>query len=295
MSNNNINFDLTQQGQNISPKVVNQLINEVKKQPIATTNGVVGYDSKFVPEKINQSNPSQENILIKNKGVSLLKRSSYGSGQSGTDAKEFYAGSYIEAGNPIFPFENGLITYSGLYTDSYMLREVCDNPTAKEAFNFAFRTDDEGFFAYKATASIAPVSIIGLYNNYGNVLNAAWKSLAGNSWNSIPDITDMVSGNIEVRNLYTQARNFSEDFCTFPSGLSGELSGYINIWAERISDNWYINLQPVPTVSGLVVWDIETAQYIVDASDQLYKCYMPTSGDDNNYKYGWEWPRLCDI
>lgn len=187
---------------------------------------------------------------------------------------------------------------SGIYSDTFMIREICDNPTCFEGNQIATITNrtnvDDIVYVYKATASVAPVKVLSGKNG---TYRASWQKHNSNNYyfQNIANITDNISGNITIGNIAEFERNYSEDYSVMASGLSGDLSGGFHTWAERISDEWMMNVAPVPNVSGMEVFDIETGQQIVVASDEEYKVWMAWSGDENNYMYGWSFPRLCDV
>lgn len=304
-------MDLARKGQPVSADLINGLIRNAQARMLPDTPGQTDAFGQYQPTRVEIPDPVQSVLNIKIEQCST-RSGQYDSGYSGViDSGVMYDASYKELISSGFGMD--MITQSGIY-NNYIMREVCSNPTSLNADQLAVlgeNTTSVVQYVYKATASVAPVTVLppdsgDMKGTEAIPYRAAWKtwSLQNGNYASILNITDTNSGNIDVYNM-VDADRYSEDFTlfTFASGHvesgytsgSGSSASSFNTWAYRISDKWAINVPFVPKVSGLVTWDISGGYYRVEAATNEYMVYMATPGDDNNYAYGFSYPRLCDI
>jgi len=281
-------------GQPITADAVNALNNKAQSQILPQVIGVTDFHGNFAQTRVGTDNFTQPHLTIL---VDHVERfSGYYSGEPGQLGSGLYDATYNELNASGFN-QPLAVRVSSLY-ENMTMREICDNPTAKQASVVAFFLGGNGIYpqyGYKATASVAPVKILSGENGQ---YQASWKTHSSDNYyfQDIDGITDDESGNITVGNLAEFERDYDEtDYSVMASGLSGDLSGGFHTWAQRIADDWFINIRPVPNTSGLEVFNIATGKQEVKAAEDEFQVWMAISGDENNYQYKWEYPRLCDI
>lgn len=264
---------------------INQVIDVLNKPITPTVNGFINSNGQFYQEPIQMPySPYTTTYFIS--GVRKF-------GLSGNPTDEVYSASGVEL---VSDLENGLAEQPGsLDFNTMIIRELNDNPTASmhiSQVHLMNQISGIETYGYKATASVAPVYIMS--GTTPAHYMAAWQRYNSGGWSNVPSISDTVSGNIIVHNLGED--NYSTDYSMFYSGVSGDQSGTpFNCWAQKISDVWVIDKNPHPIVSGMEVWDIDTQQHIIVAATDLYQVWQSNSGDENNYAYGFDYPRLADI
>jgi len=288
-------MDRVKAGQTIKADDINQLVDNWNFPTIQQNHGVIDQNGKWNQQTPIDGRKLPNPMVIEIDGIKRYNTSgiAYASGyfeliQSGLIPAESRDGC-----------ENCELNYTnGILDKNFIVREICDNPTASLANEIACQipTINTGnvFYAYKATASVAPLKILSGDNGQ---FRAAWQKQDSTNYNfqNIDGITDLESGNITVGNITEFEREYSKDYSVMASGLSGDLSGGFYTWAERIADDWFIRVRPVPNVSGMEVYDIETSKQIVVAANGEYQVWQSNSGDANNYSYNYDWPRLCDV